>query len=202
MLVEFGFSLLNQPTWRPHAFLDLQFIHLFLQRKKFIKRYLSYNSALFFWLSRGLDQDFCMMKIKDNSRSMMHSYDELRNHFPFLIPQQTSIPSQSPTMSAACLPEYSALAHGYTQCQAVAYPTYPSYVPAVTAHHPCNVPHGSYMVTSPTVNSLSYSRQSNPSHTSVVKMSSETSAFEPISQSTSIGRRGLLEEQTLQKYYQ
>lgn len=105
----------------------------------------------------------------------MHSYDELRSHFPFLIPQQTTIPAPAHAMSAACLPEY-AHSHSFTQYQ-VPYGAYPAYV---STHPPCVM--SSYVSTA-----TSPARFTASPHTTV-KMSSETSAFQPISHS-SVDRR-------------
>lgn len=128
------------------------------------------------------------MKIKDTNRSMMHSYDELRTHFPYLIPQQTAIQSQPSTMSAACHPEY---AHPHTLAQfQVPYATYPAYV---SAHPVCGL--SSYVsCVGPTITSPT--RLTNSPHTAV-SMSSNTSAFQPVSHS-SLDRNE--DELTLQKY--
>lgn len=109
---------------------------------------------------RGLDQDG-MMKMKGPGRSMMFSYDELRSHFPYLIPQAPVLPTPQTSVSAAYLQELHAHAHAQIHHPYVPLQSYPAYVSG--SPHPrtstCTSAHA-------------------PS--SSLTLSSETSAFEPI----------------------
>ena len=109
---------------------------------------------------RGLEQDFGFMKLKGAGRSMMFSYDELRSHFPYLIPQRPIIPSCQPPLSAVYMPDSQAHAYSYDLMHG-SLQSYPAYVSG--SPHPrsstCTNVHA---------------------QESALNLSSETSAFEPI----------------------
>ncbi|XP_068687540.1 uncharacterized protein [Montipora foliosa] len=115
---------------------------------------------------RAVDQEG-MIKMKGPGRSMMHSYDELRSHFPYLIPQTPVLPAPQPPVSAEFLQELHAHAHSqihpYLPLQ-----TYPAYVSG--SPHP---------LVSPCMNR----------HAQVDRLNlcSEASAFEPICTNRGIG---------------
>ena len=101
------------------------------------------------------------MKLKGPGRSMMFSYDELRSHFPYLIPQAPVIPTPEPSVSAAYLQELHAHAHAQFHRTYVPVQTYPAYVSG--SPHPC-----------PSTCTSTHAQVSS------LSLSSETSAFEPI----------------------
>ena len=107
---------------------------------------------------RGLDQDG-MMKMKGPGRSMMFSYDELRSHFPYLIPKAPILPAPQPA-AAAYLQELHAHAHSQIHPY-VPLQTYPAYVSG--SPHP-----------------LTSTCTSTHTQDSSLKLCSETSAFEPV----------------------
>lgn len=111
-------------------------------------------------LPRGLEQDG-MMKMKGPGRSMMFSYDELRSHFPYLIPQAPVLPTPQPSVSAAYLQELQAHAHAQIHHSYVPLQTYPAYVSG--SPHP-----------------RTSTCTSTHAQSSSLSLSSETSAFEPI----------------------
>ncbi|XP_066016946.1 homeobox protein SIX6-like isoform X3 [Pocillopora verrucosa] len=110
----------------------------------------------------GLDQDG-MMKMKGPGRSMMFSYDELRSHFPYLIPQAPVIPTPQPSVSAAYFQDLHVHAHAHAQFHRSYAPlqTYPAYVSG--SPHPCTS-----------------TCTSNHTQVTPLSLSSQTSAFEPI----------------------
>lgn len=107
---------------------------------------------------RGLDQEG-MMKMKGPGRSMMYSYDELRSHFPYLIPQAPVLSAPQPPVSVAYFQELHA--HAHSQIHPYVPLQYPAYVSG--SPHPltstCTSPHA---------------------QDRSLKLCSETSAFEPI----------------------
>ncbi|XP_029183113.1 homeobox protein SIX6-like [Acropora muricata] len=114
----------------------------------------------------GLDQEG-MIKMKGPGRSMVHSYDELRSHFPYLIPQAPVLPTSQPPMSAGFLQELHAHAH----------PQVHPYLPVQT--------YPAYISRSP----LPLVSACTSTHAQVDRLSlySETSAFEPICVNRGIG---------------
>lgn len=118
------------------------------------------NSVIRHDLSRGLEHDG-MMKMKGPGRSMMFSYDELRSHFPYLIPQTPVLPTPQPSVSAAYLQGLQAHTHAQIHYSYLPLQTYPAYVSG--SPHPR---------TSTCTNTHAES--------SSLSLSSETSAFEPI----------------------
>ena len=118
------------------------------------------NFTIFYDLLRGLEQDG-MMKMKGPGRSMMFSYDELRSHFPYLIPQAPVLPTPQPSVSAAYLQELQAHAHAQIHHSYVPLQTYPAYVSG--SPHP-----------------RTSTCTSTHAQSSSLSLSSETSAFEPI----------------------
>ncbi|XP_068687539.1 homeobox protein SIX6-like [Montipora capricornis] len=118
-------------------------------------------------MKKGAVDQEGMIKMKGPGRSMMHSYDELRSHFPYLIPQTPVLPAPQPPVSAEFLQELHAHAHSqihpYLPLQ-----TYPAYVSG--SPHP---------LVSPCMNR----------HAQVDRLNlcSEASAFEPICTNRGIG---------------
>lgn len=108
---------------------------------------------------RGLDHEG-MMKMKGPGRSMMYSYDELRSHFPYLIPQAPVLPTSQPPVSIGYLQELHAHAHS---------PIHP-YLPLQT--YPAYVSGSPHQLTSSCASTHAQERSLN--------LCSETSAFEPI----------------------
>ena len=118
------------------------------------------NFTICYDLPRGLEQDG-MMKMKGPGRSMMFSYDELRSHFPYLIPQAPVLPTPQPSVSAAYLQELQAHAHAQIHHSYVPLQTYPAYVSG--SPHP-----------------RTSTCTSTHAQSSSLSLSSVTSAFEPI----------------------
>lgn len=107
----------------------------------------------------GLDQDG-MMKMKGPGRTMLFSYDELRSHFPYLVPQPPVLPAPQAPVSAGYLMDVHAQAHSHNYA-CVPLQTYPAYVSG--SPHP-----------------LTSTCTSTHAQNSPLALCSETSAFKPI----------------------
>lgn len=125
---------------------------------------------------RGIDQECGLMKMKGTGRSMVFSYDELRSHFPYLVPESPVISVPQTQVSAVYLQDLHARAQLQELQAHASSRDFHGQAPSVQEVH-AHMPLQSYPAY---VSSPPHPYHPSSMRCTAVSLSSETSAFEPI----------------------